>query len=54
MESVRCNDHRECFAKLNGKCMILTESYKDGKCPFYKSKEEYERGRESGQDKCRP
>ena len=31
-----CFDKRHCFARFQGKCKILTESYEDGKCPFCK------------------
>lgn len=32
----KCNDTRECFAQIQGKCTILTGNYPDGKCPFCK------------------
>lgn len=40
----KCNENRTCFAKEDGKCTILLKNYPKGKCPFRKSKREYERG----------
>lgn len=40
----RCRDKRECFARENGKCTLLTEARKDGQCPFCKPKKEYTNG----------
>ena len=41
------NDHRDCFAFLNGRCRILTDGTFRGDCPFYKkNKEEIKDGRE--------
>lgn len=44
MELVYCNDSRECFAKLKGKCTVLNTNYEDGKCPFRKEKNEVDVG----------
>lgn len=33
----KCHDRRKCFAKMNKECMILNESYSNGKCPFCKA-----------------
>lgn len=36
-----CHDTRPCYARLNGKCMVLRETYeKDGQCPFQKERRE--------------
>lgn len=42
--TVRCNDSRDCFLKVQRPsgvwgCPLLTTSYEDGKCPFAKAKE---------------
>lgn len=42
-----CNDRRrKCFALLgDGRCDLLNSSYEKGKkCPFYKTRKQYERG----------
>lgn len=32
-----CNDSRPCFARVDGEhCVILTEAFDDGLCPFCK------------------
>ena len=31
-----CYDKRHCFARFQGKCRILMETYEDGECPFCK------------------
>lgn len=36
-----CNKS-ECFANLSGECNILTDSYGDRACPFFKTKEQHE------------
>lgn len=37
MENPECHDTRECFARINGKCIILYDTFEeDGKCPFCK------------------
>ena len=33
---IKCNDKRKCFANKDGKCTLLTSSYKTGTCPFAK------------------
>lgn len=41
-----CNhDHPDCFAKKNGKCVCLNDTKFGGgrDCPFYKSKEQFDR-----------
>lgn len=41
------NEHKDCFAYLNGRCRILTDGTFQGDCPFYKkNKEEIKNGRE--------
>ena len=41
MELDECIDTRPCYARLNGKCMVLRETYmKDGQCPFQKERRE--------------
>lgn len=36
-----CHDSRPCYAKLNGRCMVLRETYqRDGDCPFQKERRE--------------
>ena len=46
----RCTDGRAgCFANDMGRCICLNDTtFRSGKCPFYKTEEEYERaaGRE--------
>ena len=34
--TVKCNDKRNCFAKKDGKCTVLTSAY-EGACPFQKA-----------------
>ena len=44
-----CNDPGRCFAKVNGKCIILKYTYPEGvECPFRKEKKE---GRKNGVSK---
>lgn len=31
-----CRDERTCFARKNGKCTLLSDSYPPGRCPFCK------------------
>ena len=41
MKPDTCIDSRPCYARLNGKCMVLRETYeKDGQCPFQKERRE--------------
>ena len=35
----RCNDTAPCFARSGDFCTILSESYKNGRCPFRKASE---------------
>ncbi len=36
-----CDEHSDCFANKNGKCVCLTDTdFKDKKCPFYKPESE--------------
>lgn len=41
-----CLDKRHCFARFQGKCRILRETYADGKCPFCKRRIDDKRGKE--------
>lgn len=36
-----CNDTRSCFARMDGKCTILTDVYSNLKCPFCKTEEQF-------------
>lgn len=43
-----CKDMRACFGKrrdAKGRpvCNVLSATYEDGKCPFYKTREQYRR-----------
>ena len=41
MANDTCIDSRPCYARLNGKCMVLRETYmRDGECPFQKVRRE--------------
>ena len=31
-----CHDERKCFARIYGRCVILTSTYAPGECPFCK------------------
>lgn len=31
-----CEDKRKCFARINGRCLVLVSTYEDGECPFCK------------------
>lgn len=31
-----CRDERTCFARKNGRCTLLSDSYAPGRCPFCK------------------
>ena len=40
----KCPDERgDCFASAYGSCAVLTDTRFEGLCPFYKSKEQYEK-----------
>lgn len=50
MYVVGCNDNRVCFAKRKtgrgeNVCVLLKETYSDGKCPFCKEKALYTNGK---------
>lgn len=32
-----CDKSGECFARTNGKCTLLVETYRNGKCKFKKA-----------------
>lgn len=52
IKSVVCHDSRECFAKSNGICQALADTYtRDGECPFCKTREELDDGRKSDNHK---
>ena len=40
----KCNDKRKCFARFEGRCMVLNEVYKPGTCPFCKADREITKG----------
>lgn len=35
-----CDDKRKCFARINGRCLVLTSAYEDGESPFCKEEKE--------------
>lgn len=45
----KCHDTRPCFARVNGGCCILRETYKkDRECKFCKEKREEKPSEKSG------
>ena len=35
-----CDDRRRCFARINGRCLVLVSTYEDGECPFCKEEKD--------------
>jgi len=48
-DDVRCNDSRDCFAKIDGYkgkiCTLLTKTYPKDTCPFCKADREVTNGK---------
>lgn len=40
----KCKDTRPCFARKEGRCICLSETYPEGKCPFCKPEMEVTNG----------
>lgn len=37
-----CPNKKPCFAKVKGRCVVLSQTYLSGECPFYKTPEKFE------------